>query len=390
MSEGDAPDDQGRGGSGEDADDLAVAGEGEASPGPCRYCGEALPAAAAGGPGRRREYHRKGESRDGRDCKEAARRARASTVGATTERPLQALTAWSTTEETARRAHAQELRVAADRDLTLADQLADLRVTVLDRNTELEEQAAQDHAELTEAQARADAAERRERRTAEDTRTAIAEARADADSARDRADAADKAAALHQTAREQAERETGLVEQNRDELRDQLTTARRELTATGEQLTAVHRQHETIRADRDARAAQLEQTTAQLAEAQQKLTETTAALHHATAQAERAEQTLAAEQRTAAERIHTAEQATTTALAAAQTSRNERDQAHTDLVTAKAGHNAERTALERERDTARADADNQRERAARAEHALTQAETRAQPQTPGSPPEHRT
>jgi DNA repair exonuclease SbcCD ATPase subunit len=390
MAEDDELDEQGLGGIGEDVGGL-LAAEGDAPDERCRYCGDPLPTAAvAGGPGRRREYHRKGESRDGRDCKEAARRARASAVGSATEQPLQALLAWSITEETARRAHAQELRAAADRDVVLADDLADLRATVLARNSELEEQAIRDRADLTEAETRATAAERREKRAIEEARTAVGGARAETARARERADAAERAAELHQTARETAERETKLVERNRDELREQLERTRGDLADLNARLTAVTQQLETARADLNARGTQLEQVTAELAEARQRLTETGAALQQATADAERTKEALAEERRTAAEYLRTAEQASARATQTAESARAERDQALTELAAAQARHDTERGGLERERDTARGDADTQRERAARAEQALTQVQAgvlaRAEASSP--PPEH--
>ncbi|MFB4310289.1 hypothetical protein [Actinomadura sp. GTD37] len=350
----------------------------EAPHGRCRHCRGPLPAPAA--TGRRREYHRGGEGPGGQDCKEAARRARESAVGAIVEQPLQALIAWAEREEAERRRHAELLAAAAERDRRFTGDLTDLRETLLTRNTELEAAIVQAAAQATEAETARDAAERRER-TAQ---TEAADARGDARRAGERADGADERARLaervataEQAARSKAEKETEDAVASGNQARAALAEAQRRLTEAEERLGQVQAdlerlrvEVERVRAEREDRAARLETATADLAAARQLLTGKDTTIGDLTGRLERAEQETAAVRDTAADQVRHADEQRQSALGAAERMRGERDQARTDLIAGKAAHHAERQVLERERDAARSAEGEQRERAVRAEQAV--------------------
>ncbi|MUN37347.1 hypothetical protein [Actinomadura litoris] len=347
--------------------------------GRCKQCQEPLPAPA--GTGRRREYHRSGEGPGGQDCKEAARRARDSAVGAALAQPLQTLIAWTDREEAARRAHARLLRETADRDEKHAEALTELKETLAARNSELENEIAQARDAVTEADNARRSAERREqtaRDQADAARDAVRQADERAAEAAERTRLAERAAAAEQVARAKAEQETAEAIKSGNQARAALEETRRRLAETEAHLRRVQGELERVRDERDDRAARLEASTADLAATRQALTEKDAVIGDLTTRLEHAEQQTDAVRRQGVQDLRTAreaaerevDQARSRQLDAEETAermRGERDQARTDLAVAQAGHRAQLQALERERAAARAEADAQRERAVTAE-----------------------
>ncbi|MFD0690105.1 hypothetical protein [Actinomadura fibrosa] len=234
------------------------------------------------------------------------------------------------------------------------------------------EQAA-DTAARSEARARAaarDATEAREK-AERDARRAVAEA-----DRRDR-EAAERIAE-HERVRGAAETERDLAVAAREEARSERDTARSEVAIAVTRLRELDEELRALRADRDERAARLEAVTADLAEARRQHAADTATIADLTAQVQRHEQESERLLREAAAQMDAVRTQAEQAVAQAEAQRrraeeeatelrNERDDARTDLAVDRAARTAQFQALERERDAARAEAAEQRERAALAE-----------------------
>ncbi|WP_157431138.1 hypothetical protein [Actinomadura macra] len=341
--------------------------------GRCKHCDTPLPRPPKAR-GRRPEYCPPEHGPGGqvvKDCQAEAHAAGRSPAAAAVKEPLAALRAVLT-------GLAADARDRAAREIAAADRIDQIIATVVDRNTILEQQAAQAQADARQA----DAARRRAEQ-GQDAAQVAADAAADArHRAEERALAAEEIArAARDTAQVQAEArqatETAAqaaaehAQQHLDAAHDRLRAADETLQQTRSELQNAldesRQAHDRTRAELDQQTGRLTETRARLTATGQELTtaqDELTRLRTALASAEQAVQTATTRAEDAEGLLAQERDAAAQALTAAQ---QERDAAREVQLTQTVRLQTQLEAAVAERDAARIDAAAHLERALRAE-----------------------